>query len=321
MHPWNPRAPWPSDLTIPVPLGSSGLTVGKARGPHWRQSSRGMYVPATADVARVEQRILETVPRIPKGGAISGWAALRVWGGGFFDGFAPDGRTALPIPIAVPRSARLARTLDIWQVRSELSRSEMTHRHGIPVTRPERAVLDEVRRVADLRSAVVIIDMALVARLTSLELLQRMAGDYRGRPGTGQLRRALVHATNRSRSPRETRMRLIWTLDAGLPTPLCNWPLADQSRRYLGKPDLLSPELGIYGEFDGADHRTRDRHRIDVRREQAFRDVGLEGFTLVGADLDDPALAVTRMRAAVRRAQESRRPRAWLLATHPPPLI
>jgi hypothetical protein len=51
-------------------------------------------------------------------------------------------------------------------------------------------------------------------------------------------------------------MRLIWTLDAQLPPPLCNWPLADLARNYLGRPDLLCPELGIYGEFDGADHRT-----------------------------------------------------------------
>ena len=116
-------------------------------------------------------------------------------------------------------------------------------------------------------------------------------------------------------------MRLIWTLDARLPNPLCNWPVADLTRTYLGKPDLLSPELGVFGEFDGADHRSRSRHRIDVRREQAFRDVGLEGFTLVGDDLDHPHLAVARMQSAVRRAEKSSHPRAWLLATSPGPLV
>jgi hypothetical protein len=115
-------------------------------------------------------------------------------------------------------------------------------------------------------------------------------------------------------------MRLIWMLDARLPRPLCNWPIADASGCWLGSPDLLCPELAVFGEYDGADHRGQRQHRTDVSRDDLFRRTGLEGFGLVGADLHDIPLAVERMHAAVQRAREADRPRTWLLKDNPRPL-
>ena len=71
-------------------------------------------------------------------------------------------------------------------------------------------------------------------------------------------------------------------------------------------------------EFDGAEHRTRERHRRDVRRLDDFQRAGLEIATFVGADLDDERLVVERLRAT--RARAGRLPRTWCLAPPGPSL-
>jgi very-short-patch-repair endonuclease len=87
--------------------------------------------------------------------------------------------------------------------------------------------------------------------------------------------------------------------------------VASADGRVIGSPDLLSVEHGVVGEYDGAEHRSRQRQREDVRREEAFRAEGLECFRVVGADLGDRALVVRRIRAAVDRAAAWGRPRTF----------
>jgi hypothetical protein len=265
----------------------------------------------------VEQRIVEAAQRLPPDGAVSGWAALRLAGGGFFDGLERDGRTPRPVRLVVPRGQNL-RPLALESVgRESLDPDEVRVLHGVRCTSALRATFDEARLSADLRDAVVAVDMALAAGLVELDEYCIHADVRRSLPGSRRARAAGRLADPRSLSPAETRMRLIWRLDAGLPAPLCNWPIADLDGRRLGRPDLLSVELGVYGEYDGADHRSRSRHRSDVAREQGFLDAGLEGFVLVGPDLEDTDLVVDRMRAAVRRAEHNTRPRGWMIARDP----
>ena len=109
----------------------------------------------------------------------------------------------------------------------------------------------------------------------------------------------------------ESRLRLIWVLDAGWAAPLCNRPVFGLDGRKLGTPDLLDPVAGLVAEYDGADHRSRTRHRIDVRREHAFRRAGLEYVAVVGADIADRPLVVARLEAARERC--GLLPRRWTL--------
>ena len=98
---WSPTAPRVK-VVRPVgidPVGHEGPTKGQASGPRWRRTSQGLYVPSSVEPGLVEQRIVEQGTRLRRG-AITGWAALRLLGGGYFDGLAPDGRTPLRIPIA-----------------------------------------------------------------------------------------------------------------------------------------------------------------------------------------------------------------------------
>lgn len=92
----------------------------------------------------------------------------------------------------------------------------------------------------------------------------------------------------------------MWILDAGLPPPLVNRQVRDLAGRLVGVADLLDVEAGVAGEYDGAAHRTRARHRKDNDRLERFRNVSLETFTVV-AD-DDVATQVARMPAVRGRA-------------------
>jgi hypothetical protein len=277
-------------------------------------------VPSAVDRGVVEQRILEESSRLPGTGAVTGWAALRLHGVGFFDGLGADGISQKAVALVVPPPARLRPATGIEVHRDGLSPDEIIVLHGIPATRAERAAFDEARAATDLRQAVVSLDTALAANATSRAAMKAYLATKVGRRGVSRVLAALDLADDRSLSPKESVLRLIWCLDAGLPRPKMNWPVADEEGRFIGRPDLLCEELAVIGEFDGALHRSRARHRDDLRRDDQFRAVGLEPFRVVGADLADLPLVLGRIRRAVERAASSNVPRTWRLQANPRPV-
>jgi hypothetical protein len=320
-HRWQPRCPAPAGLTLPVSLDARldgqqirGPTRGQARSQAWRRTSRGFYVPAGVE-RTVEQRILEQWFRVASGRrpgecVVTGWAALRLHGAAFFDGLGTDGQTEREVLLLGPgsitpgRGARLGRT--------PIPKDQWGWRFGMAVADPERALADELGVLDDLRDRVPAVDMALAAELTSLRRLRAWSQAARPRHRE-RLWAALGLASEGSRSPQETRMRLTWVLDARLPTPLCNQPIYDSAGRLLGVPDLLEPVAGVVGEYDGAEHRSSARHRRDVDREARFRAAGLEYFAAVGSDIRDHDRLADRMWATYQRARQH--PRRWTLTS------
>jgi hypothetical protein len=270
-------------------------------------------VPSTVSDDVVEQRIVEQAARLPHRGAVTGWAALRLMGGAYFDGLAEGGTTRLPVPLAIGRAGTLKSGRGALVSREPLEESEIHLVQGIRCTRPFRALFDEMRRTGDSRAATVDLDMAAAARLVAVWEM----GDYAAARTTW--RRASVVATavplagERSRSPAESRMRLVWVLDAGLPPPLCNRPVFDLRGRHLGTPDLLDVEAGVVGEYDGAVHLRTGRRSRDIAREGRFRGGGLEYFTVVGSDLHDRDLVVDRMLTTRDRALSLDLSRGWTI--------
>lgn len=284
---------------MPRRLGD-GLTRGEAWRGRWKQTTYGFHVPADTP-ASVEQRILEQSMRTGPGGAVTGWAALRMHGAAYFDG---DGR---PVPLISTR--QLTATPDSTGSRRPLP-SGVRQRYGVPCVPVEQALVDEVVDLADDRAAAVAIDMACAARLTSLRRLRAHA-ERQPRRRREPVLRALAMAREDSVSPAESRMRLIWEVDAGLPRPVCNPLVYGLDGRLLGKPDLLDPDLGVVGEYNGEEHRKRARMRRDVEREDAFRRAGLECFAVVAGD--SVHVQVERMLETCRRARATPRPRLWTL--------
>lgn len=295
-------------LVRPVRASPDGPTRNQLRGKAWRKVTHGLYVPASADRARVEQRIVEEAGRLQGGGAVTAWAALRLHRGGFFDGLEPDGRTEIPVPLALGTTYNLTKSPAVLLFRERIEATDVTSVGEVPVTVECRAVFDEMRRRGDLREAVVAMDMAAKAEIASIREVREYAVAHPGFRRSAIVRRALDLAVESSRSPMESRMRLVWVLDAGFPQPLCNRAVFDRSGRLLGVPDLLDVEAGVVGEYDGLEHRKRARHREDVRREGAFRRAGLSYFEIVAGD--GPEVMVDRMAWARKEAlwpPESRR--------------
>jgi hypothetical protein len=245
---------------------------------------------------------------------VTGWAALRLAGGNFFDGVGADGHTLAPVPLAVGQSEKIRSDGKASVSREPLTPEDVVQRHGIPCPRVSRALFDEMRRPVDWRESVVAMDMAAAADLVSVGRMQAFFSTHRRWRRARHVQRALQYASELSRSPNETRMRLVWVVDAGLPPPLVNREVFNRTGRPVGVADLLDPVDGVVGEYDGTDHRAARRHSRDVAREEDFRRLGLEYFKVTGPDLPRRARVVSRMLSTRSRARFSPADeRAWTL--------
>ena len=309
-------------VVLPVPLdptGRRGPTRGQARGPSWRQSTYGFYVPSGVDSGRPEQRVAEQAMRLPPGGAVTGWAAGLLLGATYLDGLAPDGIARLPVPLAIGPRGNIRGDHRVHLLRDVLPADEVVRVHGIPCVIPERAAFDAMRTAADLTEAVVVMDMLALGEVTSLTRTRAyVASVGPRRRGTPRVQAALALSSEDSWSPNESRMHMVWRREAGLPPPLLNRPVFDRRGRLLGYPDLLDVDAGLVGEYDGAAHRPAARHSRDVGREELLRRHGLEVFRVTGPDLRVPGRVRTRMLGARSRAKWlPEAERSWTIT--PPP--
>lgn len=302
MSKWSTKAPPVRGLISPARIGApGGPTPAEARGYEWVRTSRWLYVPSHVDRSVPEQRIVEVAARLPEGAAVTGWAALRMHGAGYFDGLGVDGKTRLSVHVSLG-AHNIRQGAGFTVTREPLDPSEVAVVQGVPCTVVPRALFDEQRRV-EFASAVVAMDMTSAARLTSVSRQVDYTAARVGQRGAKAALDALLHARDGSASPNETRLRLIWSLDAGLPEPLLNADLFDSNGNHLGTVDLFDADRGLAAEFDGADHRTAHRHQADVVREDRMRRVGVELVRVTGPDLRDPRRVVDRLQAAARRAR------------------
>jgi hypothetical protein len=319
--PFNPTCPPARGLVCPVPVdptGVAGPTRGQANGPRWVRVGPNAYLPATVDRRVPEQRILEKSVRLPPAGAVTGWAALRLTGAAYFDGLAPDGSTEIPVLLAVGDSVGRRTHPGTVLSYEPLEGREVCRRQGVPATVPRRALFDEMRRTREWRDAVVAMDMAAAAGLVSVRQLAEHHASHRSWRRASVVGKALPYASERSRSPAETRLRLVWRVDAGLPQPLVNREVFDLQGRLICVADLFDPVAGLVVEYDGAEHRKARRHSKDVAREERCRAAGLEYCKITGPDMRTTSLVVDRLLATRGRARFLRpAERRWTLR-YPP---
>lgn len=292
------------------PAGKVGPTRGQVAGKGWRRTSRGFYLPARYAADTPEQRIVEAAVVLGAHDAVTGWAALRWLGAEAFDGleaWTSSGQRLdreRPVPLLVddhrvdpPRGAF------ITAERRQLDDRRVVD--GLPVTHPLRSVCFEMRLAPTLVEAVKIFDAAAQSDLVSKQEAETYVVRLAGWTGVGRCREAIALGDENTWSRMETEMRLLWR-DIGLVDVVTNHPVFDAAGNHIGTPDLLDLDHGVVGEYDGALHLEGKQRAKDIRREGAFRRVGLEYVTMVAADRRDPTDFLRRTEDACRRARRSR---------------
>lgn len=292
---------------IVAPVGdghSGGPTFAQARGPNWRRTSRGLYVPAAVDGHSLQQRIAEAAAAMPAEAGIAGWAALSWLGDRWSNG--PRGTTTAhaPIPIAVGHNRNMRPQPGLRISEEWLAAGDLTVVDGIGITRAERALCFEARHATSLFEAVRAIDTACSADLCSLEELAAYASLHlTARRKVPKFWRAIVLADENVWSPPESSMRLVWQVMSGFPRPLTNVPIFDLHGNHLLTPDLLDSAAGVAGEYDGALHLQDRTRRRDLDREAIYRDHDIELVTMMATDGHDVRNFQQRLASAYRRAR------------------
>lgn len=271
-------------------------------------------MPCSVSDDLVEQRVLEAYAGAGQSAVVTAWAALRLLGGGFFDGLARDGQTTLPVPIAA-NGGRIDPRPGVVLTRDRVPEDETVVVHGIRCAIAERALFDEIRRLPSFGDQVVAADMAFGGELTSIRRMRRYRWTRYWYRDVRRLDQVLPWASEHARSRPEVDLRLVWVLDAGWADPLVNHTVLDLDGAFVGIPDLLDVRRGVAGEFAGAGHRDIDQHESDVERAARFRAVGLDIVEVVRRDLTRKHRVVERMEQAADRAALLRR--AWQLGAPP----
>lgn len=307
------------ELVRPVRVDAAGVlgpTPKQARGPYWRRTSQGFYVPSSVPEDNVQQRIVEAAHHLGRASAVTGWASLSWQGARWFDGLGRDGRSVLPVELTSIQ--RAIRQQPGTVVTGEcIPPAFRTVVDGLRVIAPVSAVAFAMRYAEDMRSAVRVFDMAAHADLVSREELVAHLELLYHWTGIPQAREAALFVDENAWSPPEVDVRLVWPLDLGLEAPLTNRPVFDLSGRHLGTPDLLDVTAGLAVQYDGSLHLAGKQRARDLLRADDYRRVGLECLELVSADVRDHSLLVRRIREARARALAGQRERRWRI--QPPP--
>jgi very-short-patch-repair endonuclease len=225
----------------------------------------------------------ETYVAAFRGGHLSHATARAMWG-------LPGPSEATLIHRTVPRGPGARKHTGERIHRVELAPADCTMRLGLPITSPERTVVDEARRLP-WPWGVAVADAALHQGLvTRGHLVGALERSPRG-PGIGQARRAIELSDGRAESALESLARV----------PLVCGGLEPRLQVEIGqfRVDLLIDELVI--ECDGfAHHSSRESYRGDRRR---LNWLACQGFTVLRFSWEDvvgdPGGMVATVRAAL----------------------
>jgi hypothetical protein len=143
---------------------------------------------------------------------------------------------------------------------------------GRRVTSPARAWLDIAAQVPPTE-LIVVGDSMLSSGAVTLDELAEMIEFFTGRRGVEEARRALPRLEPRSKSPGESQTR-IRIEDEGMPRPLSNVDVFDESIGFIGCPDLLYKEEKIAIQYEGSRHHDPKQFEKDVVRDQLMIRMG-----------------------------------------------
>jgi hypothetical protein len=300
------------------PTGVRGPTYGEARGPRWRRTAQGWYVPAGVDATGLEQRLVEVSALLRPTCALTGWASLAWRGGRWFTGRDAAG-AAVPVPVATRRHLGPHAGIEVSQ--EFFLDDEVELVDGLPLTTAVRSVCFAMRHARDVDGALVVLEMAAYDDLVSVAEVRDHLPRLVAVTGVQRVRDAVEIASENSWSPMETVTRAA-CLRHGRGGLRPNVPVFDLDGRHVATPDLLDDDAGVAVDYDSLLHLVDARRTVDVGRESAMRAVGLEHVVALPSDRTDRFQALARRldeayaRAALRPAELRRwtttPPQGWV---------
>lgn len=292
---WNILAGVARRPAIPPELKHGPFTLEEARqaglyrlrGKSWRRLAPEVWIWTGLNENPLA-KLTAVRRRLPPAAVFSGRTAAWLHG--------HDVQPCDPIEVTVPPETGISARAGVSLRRAELELAEVVRRKGMPVTSILRTLAD-IALTRPLIEAVMVADMALHTKQTSLTELQAEAAARATRPGVGRLRQVAELAEPATESPMETRLRLLLVLN-GLPRPLAQVDLHDNRGRFLGRADFYYPACRLILEYDGGTHRTSLVE--DNRRQNALLNAGFRIRRFTGADvLAAPETVLASVRAAL----------------------
>ena len=251
------------------------LTRDQLRSRCWKRLLRGVYVHESVQVTpeiRCEAVRLVMPSDVVAAGLLAAWLH-GVW--------VPGKGRVVPLDVSRPVLAGGDGRAEVYQRRLTLRGSadwfggrcgysaldrDVVEWDGVRLTSPLRTCFDLMRE-RRLVEAVVVADAFLYAAAVNRTLLAAYVADRRRWPHVREARVAVDLSRKGSRSPGETRVRMVVVL-AGFPEPWVNVPvMKEHSDVVVATTDLLLPGPRPVGlEYDGAYHDDDDQWARDRRR-------------------------------------------------------
>jgi very-short-patch-repair endonuclease len=155
-----------------------------------------------------------------------------------------------------------------------------THLGDVAVASAEWTIVELAEHLV-LLDLVAIIDSALHLEHTTTDRIR--AAMRPGRRGVRVLRRALDLADERSESWWETMLRLLHEL-SGVPVEP-QQVITNAAGVEVARVDLRIRGTNRVPEYDGSDHRPRERHEKDLRRDKVLARQGLERYGYIATEI------------------------------------
>ena len=250
----------------------AGLTDLELSGPRFRQLFWGVHLSASVPPT-FALRCRAALLVAPTRAVLTHQTAAILWGA-----TVPETPT---IHVGIPAGARL-RAEGITTHRYAVLPPSVG-RKGLPASAPEQTFLDLAAWLS-LVDLVVLGDSFVAQGSTTPQRLVDASLDARGR-GARLARRAARLVRAGVESPMETRVRMLFVL-AGLPEPVVNFAIRDDSGRTIYRIDLSFPDLLLAIEYDGRHHIVRQRQwRKDLSRREQLEGDGWRFVVLVAEDI------------------------------------
>lgn len=213
-------------------------------------------------------RLLAAVLAGGSGTLVSHRAALVVW--------EMDGLKSAPVEVTVPYSNRpVPQDVIVHRTRRPLDSREVD---GLPVTSPERTLLDVASQLPPLLIAKAV-ESSIRRRIATvdsiLEVISQKGG--RGVRGTKRLKRVMAERLSDTPTDSGSETELIFYLrEGGVLEPVLQHELCTQTGDLI-RPDFYWPALGKAVEVDGLDaHSSADALDRDLARQNALLELGIE---------------------------------------------